>query len=216
MIHSIDISEIFYRDKSKKTGYLGEEIKNQLGISNHKFMFGVLPDFVEEISRDQEIDFVVLDTTHKIPGEVLDFLAVLPYLADGAHVVLHDVALNHISHDERACSTKVLFDTVVAEKIFINDEDRPFDFANIAAFAVNDDTKKYIMNCFSSLTLSWSYIPDMEELSAYLTIYSRHFPKECIDLFNKAINLNVQSCRLNTMPFYKRIRTAARILIKGF
>ena len=40
------------------------------------------------------IDFCLIDTSHLIPGEILDFLMILPYLKDNATVVFHDVKLH--------------------------------------------------------------------------------------------------------------------------
>ena len=49
---------------------------------------GINPDVIDEIGSD--IDFLILDTLHIVPGEILDFLVCLPYLTKDAIVVLHD------------------------------------------------------------------------------------------------------------------------------
>lgn len=72
-----------------------------------------------------DIDFCILDTNHFMPGEVLNFLCVLPYLKDGAIVVLDDQILQfRLISDfvrnigfESMISCKLLFDTVVADKL---------------------------------------------------------------------------------------------------
>ncbi|MBQ4402827.1 MAG: class I SAM-dependent methyltransferase [Selenomonadaceae bacterium] len=93
-IHSVDVAEKFYCDQSKTSGFMAmfakEKILGELR-GTHEFHIGkVLPQIIDEIGGD--IDFVILDTVHNLPSEVLDFIAMLPYLKVGAVVVLHDVS----------------------------------------------------------------------------------------------------------------------------
>ena len=64
-------------------------------ISTFWHLGNALPCYLEEIGGD--IDFLILDTVHSMPGEMLDFLAALPYLSSNAIVILHDITLNKIS-----------------------------------------------------------------------------------------------------------------------
>lgn len=152
-MYSVDLSDVYYRNPTKPCGYLINEIDSS-ERKFHQLLTGkVLPERFEEIGEG--IDFLILDTAHKLPGEVLDFLAVLPLLKENAIVVLHDIALHHFG--ARNClATNVLFNSVTADKFLNNAE----EFPNIAAFRVNEDTKKYILSVFYSLTLPWEYIPD--------------------------------------------------------
>ena len=75
---------------------------------------------------------------HVMPGEVLDFLAVLPYLKVGSVVVMHDVSYNQAKPQNlNGHATTVLFSAVTAEKFlnFIPDDGgRKYVYPNIAAF----------------------------------------------------------------------------------
>ena len=75
---SVDLNEMCYRRENKKSGYQLEEVQEYLdNYEQHKFFRGkVLPEFIEEIGVD--IDFCILDTTHALPGEIFDFLTILP------------------------------------------------------------------------------------------------------------------------------------------
>jgi len=81
-MHSVDVAEKFYSDNSKPSGFLATLAKEKIFgklRGTHEFHLGkVLPQVIDEIGGG--IDFVVLDTVHKLPGEVLDLLAMLPYL----------------------------------------------------------------------------------------------------------------------------------------
>lgn len=59
-----------------------------------------------------------MDTVHYLPGEVLDFPVLLPFLSMDAFVVLHDVAMGqYIARN--AVATQVLLDSVTGKKYFL-------------------------------------------------------------------------------------------------
>lgn len=174
-LYSIDCRELFYRGNGEKSGYLAEEYKK---VSGWKGRHGVFlgkysPEVLTEIGQD--IDFVVLDTVHRLPGEILDFLAVFPFLAPHACVVLHDIHLNHIEHPSQF-ATRLLLDTVVADKFFPEDTSREYGSPNIGAFVINDDTAKYIVDVFDVLSVTWNYIPDGSMYDLYLSWFERYYP----------------------------------------
>ncbi len=179
-MYSVDINKECYRRKGKQTGYQLEEVKEYLAnYANHKFLLGgVLPKFIEDIGVG--IDFCVLDTTHKIPGELLDFLCVFPYLSDGAVIVLHDVAHNLLGNSIITYATKILLDSVTATKYY---EFRN-EISNIGAFAINRETKENIANVFSSLSITWAYEPRLVEMLAYRDCYKKFYDEECMELFD--------------------------------
>lgn len=90
-LFSIDLSPLCYKDNTKKTGYLAEEAMLPLAKKPcHTLLTGALSTDFLGMDGLSDIDFLILDTVHDAPGEILDFLAFLPYLADDAVVVLHD------------------------------------------------------------------------------------------------------------------------------
>ncbi|MBD5504495.1 MAG: class I SAM-dependent methyltransferase [Lachnospiraceae bacterium] len=179
-MYSCDLNKICYRRKDKMTGYQLDEVKEELGnYSNHKLLLGgILPQFMEQIGNN--IDLCVLDTVHAMPGEILDFLTILPYLSDGAVCILHDTANNLLGKYKDAFATKILFDSVYAEKYY--------DFLNanlnIGAFVVDNRTREYIANVFSSLSITWAYEPTIRELMAYRDVFKKFYDEECLTLFD--------------------------------
>ena len=192
-MHSIDLSPNFlfegYTDKP--VGFVAEFAKEKVfGNMNgtHEFYLGkILPQVIDEIGDG--IDFVILDTVHSLPGEVLDFLAVLPYLTDDAVVVLHDVSLHQIEAVEEN-ATGVLFGAVTAEK-FLNfqPDSELFRYPNIAAFQVNEHTAENIENVFLSLILRWDYWPEYL-LGIYRQHYRRFYSDALCEIFQDAIDMN--------------------------
>lgn len=193
-VHSIDIATKFYLDPRFMTGFLAmyakEKIFGELR-GKHEFHIGkILPQVLDSIGDD--IDCVILDTTHVMPGEGLDFLAVLPYLTDNALVVMHDVMENQrLVNQADQHATTTLFSAVTAEK-FLNfqPDEYFFHYPNIAAFQVNEQTREHIDNVFLTMILRWAYMPSEEELVLYREHYRRFYPEELCEIFQDAIDMN--------------------------
>lgn len=193
-LYSIDKREEYYRDQSKEAGYITKELVDEEYRKNHKLYKGkLLPEVINEI--EEKIDLIILDTIHRVPGEILDFLACLPYLNHNAVVVLHDICFNQIRdltkpNIREVIGTNVLFATVAAEKYLNKDKNNLAEASNIGAFRINEDTKKYIENVFLALLLNWSYMPGDFEILQYMEIYKKNYSEDCCKLFEQAVLLN--------------------------
>ena len=109
--YSVDYSEKYYRDNSKQTGFFALGIKNNFKTPWRLHTGGVTAEFIEKIGLD--IDFCLIDTMHVQPGEILDFLMVLPYLKSGAVIVLHDIALHLSMIEQQWSDCNVQFDQCI-------------------------------------------------------------------------------------------------------
>ena len=87
-LYSLDKSKTCYRNRNKSTGYIVHERFPELMNKWTLFLGGITAEFIETISDG--IDLVFIDTMHITPGEMLDFLMVLPFLKNEAIIVLHD------------------------------------------------------------------------------------------------------------------------------
>ena len=205
VFYSVDLSEKMYRDNTRQTGYLVDEIVENKKKKSHQFLLGkYLPERLEKIGK--EIDFVILDTVHKLPGELLDFSAILPFLSDKAIVVLHDVALQHNNSANNPSwnATQILF-SIVKGKKYINFKDK---YPNIAAFSVDKSTRDNISDVFSAMTLVWAYLPEIEELEIYKKWYANYYDSSILNLFNQAISLNqktLSELNIYTIEYLKSI-----------
>ncbi len=208
-VYSVDLNEKLYYDKNRETGYIWKDLSKYIrGKNTHQFKLGkTIAGCIDEIGAD--IDFVIIDTTHVLPGELLDFLGILPYLTKNAVVVLHDVSLNYISSFSDDASilfeaknynaTKILYTTVVAQKWFYFEDTPGF---NIAAFTINEDTIKYIADCFQALSLTWGYGLTDTILNEYKNIFLRYYNEQCIRLYDLAIKAN--NHMVNTFKVIKK------------
>lgn len=198
-MYSIDIAEKYPRDNSFETGFVGKNALKNIFIpkgmkGTHKFYLGtILPFVIDEIGRN--IDFIILDTAHVVPGEILDFLTVLPYLKDNAVVCLHDVYENQRVYSQiNQHATGALFSAVVADKFlnFTSIDPNTFRYPNIAAFQINSDTMKHIENVFLTLMLRWRYLPEEKHLDGYFQKLSQNYAPKLMEIFIETVKINAQ------------------------
>lgn len=194
---SVDVRETYYRDDTKLTGYVVEEKIKEDDRRKHILYRGkLLPEVIEKIGCG--IDMVILDTMHRIPGEILDYILCLPYLSENAVIVLHDICFNQVRYSKthnirEVICTNVLFSTAVGNKYLNEDKDNPEGASNIGAIQINADTMKYTENIFLIMLLNWSYMPSDLELDLYKKLYQKHYSQQQCRLFEMAVKLNKNS-----------------------
>ena len=202
---SVDLNERLYSDSQKETGYIVKDAEKQkeYQITDHKYFLGhYLPEVLEEIGEG--IDFLILDTVHHMPGELLDFLAGAPFLSDGAMVVLHDVALQHEPKTDNYCyATQVLFSCVTGTKYLNNN----IKYPNIAAFQVGKETKNNLTDVFNALSLTWNYKPFLEEIQIYRLWYEKYFNDFNCRLFEQAVEMNYHTLSVTDPGFNDYMNT---------
>lgn len=72
---------------------------------------------------------------------------------------------------------------------------------NIAAFQITEHTLPAVANVFSSLSVSWAYLPNLSDIMAYRDKYREFYEQECIDLFD--IFLDAQYARFHRQEAVK-------------
>ena len=86
---SLDLNTQLFYDQTKKTGYRVNQYFPEL-TKNWKLLTGEQPHkFLIKLNR--KFDFVFLDTAHRAPGELINFIELLPFLEENAIFVLHDL-----------------------------------------------------------------------------------------------------------------------------
>lgn len=213
LMFSLDLNDKFYRDKAKKTGFLADQYKQNkpLKKGTHSLITGNYAPLSAEVIGDQ-IDLIIIDTVHSLPGEILDFLAFYPHFSSDAFVVLHDTTANHREkiRPNRDYATKLLFDVVSADKYVNFDSSDNFVFPNIAAFGINQKTLESVYDLISSLTLSWEYFPTEKELDLYTDVINKNYESSFVELWNKVI----EQQRRTMKPHNKRRPTYLSISTK--
>ncbi|MDR2659106.1 MAG: class I SAM-dependent methyltransferase [Spirochaetaceae bacterium] len=164
-LYSIDYSEKCISDAKQKSGYFVDnypELKDKF----HLYTGGLALRFLDEIGGG--IDFCFIDTVHFNPGEILDFLFVLPYLKDDALVVFHDTKLQTniaMSLNKWEITNNLLISAIFGKTIVqgnfsrsANEIEYPSEqgityFPNITAVRLCKETREHLYNIFNLLTI---------------------------------------------------------------
>ena len=190
-MHSIDVLTAYWEDTSKPIGFMGEVAKQILGVKSHSLYRGtILPNIVDKIGGD--IDFVVLDTAHLLPGEILDFLVVLPYLKSDAVICLHDIAEQHYQN-KLEFATGALFASVNANKIInlLPVDSLSVKWPNIGAFQVTSETKTNILDVVLALSLPWGYLMPPEQMRSYSNAIHKLYDEDVCKIYDEAVKINL-------------------------
>lgn len=187
-LFSIDIATQWYQDNTKFSGWMAEELNVK---ENWKLYRGYdYLDIYKEIGND--IDFIIIDTVHFMPGEFLTFLAALPQLKDNCIVVLHDIHLNIMrisgnkfrKMDNLAHCTGLLFGGVSSSKKWSLKSNF---ISNIGAFIVDSSTRENIKDIFHILCSGWHIFPNELNLTEYLEYIHNNYPIECYNIFKTCL-----------------------------
>ena len=187
-LYSLDYNTQCYVVPDKKTGFYVDnfpELKNKWTLKTGGFSL----NFLDEIGGD--IDFCLIDTVHSNPGEILDFLMVLPYLKKGATVVFHDVNLHaRIVKDDYVqyeYTNNLLMSAICGKKLLPSNNPYPSDipFINIGAIETTEDTFNHIFEIFNLLTINWYYLPDKHDLELFQNFIKRFYNEYYCEYFKQ-------------------------------
>ena len=218
-MHSVDISTDYYHAAKSNIArqlepdyawkYIKENAISSLPSNANsvelrgKHIFHDGQSLIPAINKiGNEIDFVVFNViSNEIPGEILDFLAILPYLKNDAVVVLRNVIESQLDFNKVANNAAtVLFSTITADK-FLNlppqHVDLVYAYPNIGAFQINEQTRENIENVFLALTLRWIYFPPRALLRGYYNIYKKNYSPEICKLYENILKMNYMNLKID-------------------
>ena len=69
-----------------------------------------------------KFDFVFLDTAHSAPGEILNFIEILPFLNENAILVLHDILWHFYSKIKCYPSNVYLYPVIYGNKVLLKNK----------------------------------------------------------------------------------------------
>jgi len=187
-LYSIDLNEMFYKNDREKTGYFVDNYPD-LKSKWELLTGGLALNFMDKIGAG--VDFCLIDTVHSNPGEILDFLMILPFLKDDAVVVFHDVTL-HVQYfvmkkyarAEKAITNNMLMSAITGRKLLQGSHDGDL-FANIGGIRIGKDTKENVFEIFNLLTIPWCYLPTDKQEQEIISWFERYYDKYYIDYLTR-------------------------------
>ena len=146
--------------------------------------------FLDEIGG--EIDMAFLDTSHYEPGEILDFLIILPFLKKGAIVVIHDIG-NQITTRKRKSNRRefapyIIFNLIKGIKFIPSG--KGILTKDIGAIQLEKNQEKYIHDYFRALGGQWEYLPEKKDIKMIKELFKKYYDRECLIMFEEAILSN--------------------------
>ena len=150
--------------------------------------------FMEKIGKD--IDMVIIDSAHFEPGEILDFIIVLPFLSEEAIVVMHDIA-NQLTVPGKSqdwigkrneWAPYIIFNSIRGKTYLPSGEN--ILTHDIGAKKLDINQKRYFHDYFRVLGGQWQYFPKEEYIKEMKIYFKKYYDKDCLIIFNEAINFN--------------------------
>jgi len=120
-IATCDAQAAFYRDPSRRNGDAAREMLPPRLLSRVRFVAPGNALDLREQAAENSVGFLFIDANHRHPWPTLDLLALLPALAPGAVVVLHDINLPLLHPECTDWGAKYLFDDLAGEKAVPDD-----------------------------------------------------------------------------------------------
>ena len=191
---SLDLNTNFYLNPSHKTGYRVEKYFPEL-TKNWQLFTGEQPHiFLEKLNLTY--DFVFLDTAHINPGELINFIEILPFLNENAIIVLHDIVWHLIKENERqkerinsiSSPSLLLMSTLYGDKIVIKTED---GLENMGAIYLYKNQKEHYLNYFLLLLNFWEYMPSEKHLEEIRVFIKKYYDNDLyLSIFETAVKNN--------------------------
>jgi predicted O-methyltransferase YrrM len=193
-----EVSSDFMRNM--QVGYEVERLAEKMQTDNWRLITGKDPaEVMEEIGGN--IEFAVIDTAHYQPVELLNFLCVLPFLSDGAIVIIHDVMGINVATPSGFFAPRILMSCLSCEKLTLADDSKDNFKANIVAIQISSDTRKYIRNVFEALFIPWGKIPPTIDLNNVGALITRYYTPGLVRLYGKAVRNSIDLCVSGKLEF---------------
>ena len=160
---------------------------------------GITAEFIEKIGG--EIDVVFIDTVHFTPGEMLDWLQVLPFLKEEAIVILHDTFLmylfGNVDTTKKNYSNNQLLCYIRGDLILPSYNSKDFD-RNIGAIKLAKEQNKYYTQYFFALATQWEYMPEEKDISIMKEFFMKYYGERYTNIFEDAVKKNKRHLNIIT------------------
>ena len=125
-----------------------------------------------------KFDFVLIDTLHVAPAELINLIEVLPFVKPGTIIVFHDIA-NHLYTYRKEKFAKYLgsgkYNEICLQLFSILQGPKKMTLypytnrsdetpGNIGGVMLGEDFKKYYINYFYLTLCQWNYIPETKQI----------------------------------------------------
>ena len=184
---SIDLNKKVYNDPTKNTGYrvneyfpeLSKKWKLFTGDQPHKFL----------VKLKMKFDFVFLDSSHFAPGELINFIEVLPFLNQNCIIVFHDIIWHFTKKNKIYPSNIVLYPAIYGDKIPLITNNGYID--NIGAVFLYNCQENHYLDYFLLLLNFWEYMPSDNQIKDLIKFIKKYYKRKIyLKIFETAVKKN--------------------------
>ena len=196
LLVSIDLHRHVQDDGSKHVGYKVEKYFSEK-VKNWKLLTGDMPfRFLEKLNL--KFDFAIIDTTNKMPGEVLNIIEIMPFLEDNAIIIFPNI-LSHLKYDivnvnktfpistnKTIPTSMLLMSSLVGKKIIYYNKNKMM--GNVGVIFLKKSQKKYYENYFLLLMCLWEDMLTDELIFKYRLFIEKYYKEQkLINIFENAV-----------------------------
>lgn len=191
---SLDLHNKFKRNET--IGYRVKKYFPELSKKWNLFL-GNMPHIILSKLK-QKFDFVFLDTAHISPGEIINFIEILPFLNENAIVVLHDIEWHYhqvLNPNSKFFKTKIMPTQIYLMSVIHGDKIIPRnklkEFFNIGAIYLSKNQKENYLNYFLLLMTVWEYMPTDIQLNSLRDFIVKYYNDEIlVKIFDNSVYYN--------------------------
>lgn len=183
-LYSIDL------DKSK---IIGNCVKNFFPFLLEKwtlFKGNIVANYLEQIGKN--IDLALIDTSHYEPGEILDFLLILPFMREEAKIIFHDID-HQITHSKGAkmrdeWAPYIIFNIIRGQKFLPSG--KGILNKDIGVVILEKNQKRFIHDYCRALGGQWRYFPLEKHIKIIINFFEKYYDNECLTILKETIEFN--------------------------
>ena len=192
-LYSIDLSSSERIGKCLRN-YFPEYLKNWSLYTGN-----IAANFIEEIGDN--IDMVFIDSAHFEPGEILDFLMILPFVKERAIIGFHDIG-NQITYGWKKNNRKewapyLIFNIIKGQKYLPSG--KKILTQDIGLIKLERNQRKYIHDYFRALGGQWQYFPKEKHIKLIKSLFNKYYDNECLTIFDETVEFNRKFIKNNPM-----------------
>ena len=184
-VTSVDLSDTFFGDRSKPTGYLAKEICTGSEVEI-VLVTGRTSLDLAELGGPWDMAFV--DANHQNPWPIIDTLAVAPHMTGSKIVIHHDLQLYRRYKAFRGIGPRVLFNEMPNS----HRHAVPANGWNIFSIDLGLDQLVLEQVAIGALSMPWTARPWLNRETAQKVkgLISRHYSAELVAEFDECLQLN--------------------------
>ena len=193
---SIDLNSKIPEDSSKKIGYRVSKYFPSL-TQNWQLHTDVMPHkILDKINK--KFNLAIIDTSHIMPGEILNIIEIMPFLEDNAILVFPNM-ISHLYNVynkdmdktliKRTPTSIYLMASLIGKKKIIYDKNKKM--GNIGLIILEKNQERFYENYFLLLMNIWEEMLSDEQIFMFRLFLEKYYKKEkYLNIFENAILYN--------------------------